>query len=264
MLLQQWHYLTPDAANVLVGSVVMLTVLSWERSGAHLAWLVAAGAFALAIKAPNAVIVVTGVLYLVGRGVLARRLDPGRSATDGAEDDVRSPRRYAAAAAALLGGAAVASVAWLVTRGALAGPGTSPMERDEQVGMLRPSQVLENLARFITPWDREPSSLYPLAVLTSYLFVGSLLVALVALSRRDRRYSLALATGVVLIAGPLLLVGVNFAVRGSYTVVQPRYGSTLVPIQCAIAATFWSGWARRFVAALAVTAPVAVLLRLLV
>ena len=264
MFLQQWHYLTPDAANVLVGSVVMLAVVSWERSRAHLAWLTAAGALALAIKAPNLVIVVTGSLYLVARGVLARRLDPGRSAADAVGDDVRSPHQYAAAAVALLGGAAVASVAWLVTRAALAGPGTSPMERDEQVGMLRPSQVLENLARFITPWDREPSSVYPLAVLTSYLFVGSLLVALVALSRRERRYSLALATGVVLIAGPLLLVGINFAVRGSYSLVEPRYGSTLVPIQCAVAATFWLGRARWLVFALAVTAPVAVLLRLLV
>ena len=38
-------------------------------------------------------------------------------------------------------------------------------------------------------WDREPSTLYPLAVITSYLLVGSLLVAVVALSHRDRRWA---------------------------------------------------------------------------
>jgi hypothetical protein len=137
------------------------------------------------------------------------------------------------------------------------------MERDERVGVLRPSQILENVARFITPWDREPSSLYPLAVITSYLLVGSLLVALVALTRRDRRYALALAAGALLLAGPLLLVAVNFVVRGSYTIVEPRYGTTLIPVQCAIAATFWSRRALVAVAVLAVVAPVAVVVRLL-
>jgi hypothetical protein len=137
------------------------------------------------------------------------------------------------------------------------------MERDERVSVLRPAQIIENIARFITPWDREPSSLYPLAVLTSYLFVGSLLVALVALKTRERRYAIAVATGVVLIAGPLLLVAVNFGVRGTYTIVEPRYGSTLVPIQCALAATFWTGRALYLVAVLAAAAPVALVTRLL-
>ena len=255
MLLQQWHHLTPDAANILVGSLVMLAVLRWERFGGGLVWLVAVGALAMAIKAPNVVIVVTGCLYLAARAVLSR------TATDGG---TRSVREYVVAAAALFGGAAAASMTWLVVRAALARPGITPMERDERVSGLRPSQVLENVARFITPWDREPSSLYPLAVITSYLLVGSLLVAVVALSRRDRRYALALATGAVLLAGPLLLVAVNFLVRGSYTIVEPRYGSTLVPIQCAIAATFWSRRARPAVIALAVVAPVAVVVRLLV
>ena len=251
MLLQQWHYLTPDAANVLVGSLVMLTVLRWDRSGAGRAWLVGAGALAMAIKGPNIVIVVTGALYLLARALL----------TDG---DARSRGDYIRSAAALAGGAVAASATWLVVRATLAGPGRSPMEQDEKVSGLRPAQIIENLARFITPWDREPSSVYPLAVITSYLFVGSLLVALAALSRRDRRWSLALVTGVVLLAGPLLLVAVNFLVRGSYTIIEPRYGTTLVPIQCAIAATFWSGRALVAVAALAVAAPLAVLARLLV
>jgi len=254
MLLQQWHYLTPDAANVLVGSLVMLAVLRWERAGAGRGWLIAAGALAMAVKGPNIVVVVVGALYLLARPFLS---------PDDADDDL--PRRdYLLAAVALVGGAVAASATWLVVRASMAGPGLSPMEQDERVGWLRPSQVIENLARFITPWDREPSSVYPLAVITSYLFVGSLLVAVVALSRRDRRYSLALTTGVVLLAGPLLLVAVNYLVRGSYTIIEPRYGTTLVPIQCAVAATFWSGRALAAVAVVAVAAPLAVLVRLVV
>jgi hypothetical protein len=255
MLLQQWHFLTPDAANVLVGSLVMLAALRWERDGGSRAWLAGAGALAMAIKAPNVVVVVAAALYLLARAALARRHPDDTSP--------RSPREYVMAGFALVGGAALSSALWLLTRAVLAGPGTSPMERDERVSILRPAQIIENVARFITPWDREPSSLYPLAVLTSYLFVGSLLVALFALKPRERRYAIAAATGVVLIAGPLLLVAVNFTVRGTYTIIEPRYGSTLVPIQCALAATFWTGRVLYLVMALAAVAPVALVARLL-
>jgi hypothetical protein len=254
MLLQQWHFLTPDAANVLVGSVVMLAALRWERAGGSRAWLIGAGALAMAFKAPNIVVVVAAALYLVVRAALARRHPDDTSP--------RSPHEYVLAALALAGGAALTSAVWLATRAALAGPGTSPMERDERVSILRPAQIIENIARFITPWDREPSSLYPLAVLTSYLFVGSLLVTVIVLKARERRYAMALATGVVLIAGPLLLVGVNFLIRGTYTIIEPRYGSTLVPIQCALAATFWTGRALYAVVVLAAFAPLALLARL--
>lgn len=249
MILRQWHYLTPDAANVLVGSLVVLAVVRWERSSRQrgLAGLAGAGALAMAVKAPNGIVVVVGGLYLLYRAV---RGEAG-------------PRRsYLRAFAALVGGAALVSALWVVVRASLSLPGLSPLEEAEKVGSLHPSQVIENLARFITPLDREPSSLYPLALLTSYLLVGYLLVALVSLSRDDRRHALALVTGAVLIAGPLLLVAANFALRGSYAIVEPRYGTTLLPVQAAIAATFWTGRTMYAVGALAVAAPVAVLARL--
>jgi hypothetical protein len=249
MILRQWHYLTPDAANVLVGSLVILAVVRWERSPRTrgLAGLAGAGALAMAVKAPNGLVVVVGGLYLLYRAVRG-----------GAGD--RQP--YLRAFSALVGGAAVASAVWVAVRASLSLPGLSPLEQAEKVDSLHPSQVVENLARFITPLDREPSSLFPLALLTSYLLVGYLLVALVSVARDDRRYALALVTGTVLIAGPLLLVAVNFGLRGSYAIVEPRYGTTLLPAQAAIAATFWTGRALYAVGALAVVAPVAVLVRL--
>jgi hypothetical protein len=247
MLLRQWHYLTPDAANVLVGSLVMLAVVRRERFGPVV--LAGAGALAMAVKGPNLIVVVAGGLYLLYRAV---------------RGEAESRRSHVQAFAALIGGAAVTSATWLVVRASLSMPGTSPLEEAERVDSLHPSQVIENVARFITPLDREPSSLYPLALLTSYLLVGYLLVAVVSLSRSDRRYGLALATGTVLIAGPLLLVAVNFVLRGSYAIVEPRYGTTLLPIQAAVAATFWTGRALYAVGALAVVAPLAVLVRLVV
>lgn len=249
MVLRQWHYLTPDAANVLVGSLVMLAVVAWERSGSRraLAALAGAGVLAMAIKAPNGIVVVAGGLYLLYRA---------------ATEPDRPVRRYLYAFGSLAGGAALAAAAWIAVRGALALPGKSPLEQAELVGSLHPAQLVENLARFITPMDREPSSVFPFALLTSYLLVGSLLVALVVLTRKDRRYGLALVTGAVLIFGPLLFVVVNFLLRGSYAIVEPRYGTTLLPVQAAVAATFWSGRALWAVGALAVAAPAAILLRL--
>jgi hypothetical protein len=252
MILRQWHYLTPDAANVLVGSLVMLAVVRWERSGRRrlaLAGLAGAGAMAMALKAPNLVVVVAAGLYLLYR---AFRGEP------------EARQSYLRAFGALVGGAAVVSATWVVVRAALSLPGVTPLEQAERVDSLHPSQVIENVARFITPLDREPSSLYPLALLTSYLLMGYLLVALVSLARSDQRYGLALATGTVLIAGPLLLVAVNIVLRSSYAIIEPRYGTTLLPIQAAIAATFWTGRALWAVGALAVIAPLAVLVRLVV
>jgi hypothetical protein len=69
MLLQQWHFLTPDAANVLVGSLVMLAALRWERSGTGRGWLIAAGALAAAFVA---VVVVEAALAARRRGAHAR------------------------------------------------------------------------------------------------------------------------------------------------------------------------------------------------
>ena len=248
MILRQWHYLTPDAANVLVGSLVILAVVRWERSPRT------RGLAGLAGASPHGP--VQQVQAPDHHHEPVGRLDRhGQGAGD------RQP--YLRAFSALVGGAALASAVWVAVRASLSLPGLSPLEQAEKVDSLHPSQVVENLARFITPLDREPSSLFPLALLTSYLLVGYLLVALVSVARDDRRYALALVTGTVLIAGPLLLVAVNFGLRGSYAIVEPRYGTTLLPAQAAIAATFWTGRALYLVAVLAVAAPVALVARLL-
>ena len=257
-LLRSWHFLTPDAANVLVGSLVGLAVLHWERTGWSPAVLAAAGAAAMAVKAPNMMVVLAAAGYLVGRGVVARRAD---HVTGPGPARLRRLPSYLRAGASLLAGALATSAAWLAVRAALAVPGgVSPLDADERLATFTPAHLSRNLARFFNVWDAEGSGTYPLALLASYLLIGSLLVALVTLDQRDRRRSLALAVGAVMVVGPLLVVVLNAALRGAYAPVEPRYGATLVPLQCAIAASFWrTRWSLVPVGALAVALSVAVL-----
>lgn len=243
-LLRGWYYLTPDAADVLVGSLVALAALRWERDRKSLAALAAAGAMAMAVKAPNMMVVITVALYLVVRGV-----------------SLAMPGPFIRAAGALVSGGVVASLGWLVVRAMLALPGaTSPMDQDERLAGLRPAHLTRNLARFVNVWDADGSGTFSLAVLVSYLLLGSLLMAIVTIPPARRRHALAVAAGALVVFGPLLIVLVNWLVRGTYAPVEPRYGATLVPIECAIAASFWRSRAALVpVGMLAAALPLAVL-----
>ena len=232
----QWHYLTPDAANLLVGSLVVLAGLRWERTGRGLLLLSGAGAFALAFKAPNLIVVGTMAAYLVVRAVLARR----HAGTGESTSDFRTPRQYLVAAASLLAGGALIAAIWVVVRTAIALAGvTSPMVESQTVDMLRFGYLAENVGRFITAWDVQDSKAYPLALITSYVLIGSLLAAVAVFSPRDRRHTLALVAGGMVVVGPLILVVVTYVTTGTYFRIEPRYGASLVPLQVAIAASFW-------------------------
>jgi hypothetical protein len=273
-----WYYLTPDAANILVGSLVVLAALRWERRGRGLAVLAGAGALAMAFKAPNIIIVVTVAGYLVVRAWLAR--GTGELAAEPTPDDVAAgrvdlaeappavalgPRRYLLAATSLFAGAGAVAMGWLLVRAVLAIPGVvSPMEEmltSEGVGIR---EITANLGRFITVWDLNTAKSYPLALIASYVLLGSLLAALAAYGWRERKHTLALVTGVMVVLGPLLLVASTIVTTGNYFLVEARYGATLVPLQAAIAACLWRGrLALAAAGALVVTYHTAVLLLLL-
>ena len=243
VLREQWYYITPDAPNLLVGSLVALAALRWERRGRGLLLLAGAGALAMGIKAPNLMVVGAVAAYFLVRAWLARRPPPGDKDENEAEieDGVgfRTPRQYLTAAASLLAGGGVTALVWVVVRSALALPGEpAPIVAAFVVDQLRFGYFAENLARFITVWDHGTKA-QPLAVITSYVLIGSLLAALVALSPRQRRHSLALVTGAVVVVGPLILVLISYVTTGTYFLVQGRYGSSLIPLQAAIAASFW-------------------------
>lgn len=234
----EWYYLTPDAPNILVGALVVLAVLRWERSGKGLLLLAGAGALAMSFKAPNLIIVVTGAGYFLVRAVLSTRVP----AADVVLGGYRAPRRYLWAAGSLLGGAGVVTVVWLGARMALAIPEvTSPMEQSFGVTRLSISQLTENVGRFISIWDVTTAKSYPFALITSSVLIGSLIAAVVAFNHNDRRHTLAMVTGGMVMVGPLLLVVSTVITAGTYFAIEPRYGATLVPLECALAACMWRG-----------------------
>ena len=198
--------------------------------------IAAAGALALGFKAPNLMVVVAVAGYLVLRAVMARR----RKGPGDCPSDFRSPREYLRAAASLLAGGAAAAAAWVAVRAAIALHGVwSPIVEAQTVDSLQFGKFAENVGRFITVWDDVGSKSYPLAVITSYVLIGSLLAAVVALSPSDRRHALAVVTGAMVVVGPLVLVLTTYVSSSSYFLVQPRYGTSLVPLQAAIAASLW-------------------------
>lgn len=274
-----WYYLTPDAANLLVGSVVVLAALRWERRGRGLLLLAGSGAFAMAFKAPNVIVVTAVAAYLAVRGLVLRKAGreagtdgevPGPAAPEGDEGAVQdhlvlTPRRYFVASASLLGGGGVVALGWLIVRSLLAIPGAvSPMAQSLSRDSIGIWQITENLGRFITVWDLNTAKSYPLALITSSVLIGSLVAGLAAYGWRERKHTLALVTGVMVVVGPLILVASNFITTGTYFLVEPRYGATLVPLECALAACLWRGRAALYaVGALVVAYNAAVLILLL-
>lgn len=269
----QWYYLTPDAANILVGSLVVLAALRWERSRRGLAMLAGAGALAMALKAPNIIVVTAMAAYLVIRALVARTGDnearhAGPLSDDGAtrRAEIHLPlRRHLVAASTLLGGAVAVTVGWFVVRFLVAIPGVvSPMAQALSRDSIGIPQAVENLGRFMNVWDLSDAKSYPFALITSYILIGSLVAALAAYKWRQRNHTLALVAGAAVILGPLLLVASNFATTGIYFLVEPRYGASLVPLECAVAACLWRGRAALIaVGTLVVTFNAAVLFLLL-
>lgn len=218
---EQWQYLTPDAANMLLGSVVLLAALRWLR-GASRWWLLpVAGAFATAVKAPNVLVVCLAALVLV--------LSP--SALYGV-------RKRVLGAAMLLGGALATGLAVLVVRALLAPADLPPSDLDlaQRADAFSPLWLADNVAAFLSPFGRPGTAVYGLSVVAVIVVVGLAAAAAVYLPSSDRRQRLAVATAVMLVLGPLLLVVLTYATSHQYFPMRERYGYTLFPAVVALAA----------------------------
>lgn len=242
----------PSYFNLKIGSLVVLAAVHWERSGRGLVPLACAGAAAMAFKSPKIIVVVAVAAYLAIRGLVAGKAAGEPRKPRGQGCNINSQPRllkslfsspsYLIAAGSLLGGAAIVSIAWLVVRSALAIPGVvSPIMQSFSRSSIGLSQFSENLGAFVTvwlnrTWDPAQAPAYPLAFLISCIIIGSLIATLAECAWRERRHSLALVTGTMIVVGPLLLVAATFVTTGIYFRIEPRYGATLVPLQCVLAA----------------------------
>jgi hypothetical protein len=224
---EQWRYVTPDAVNLLVGSLVVLATVRWLRRTAPLWWLVLAGFFAASIKSPN--------LLIVGACGLAVLLATGSA---------RSTKDRVMAAAALAGAAMAATLLFMVVASAIATGGLdSPLDKAQYAPSLTLEHLTSNLTAFLAPIGRESLGLQASQVVL--LFVAAfLVVAAFSGERADDRKPLAASLLVALVAGPPLLLVLIFVGQHQYFPIADRYGFNLFPGMLAIASSYWVGRAR--------------------
>jgi hypothetical protein len=253
----------PDSSAILVGAVVMLLGLAWERGRVPL-WTVAiAGAVAGGTKFTSllAVAVMGGVFLVRARPVTLARTWWARRKSAASDDDAPelpgadetiSPRRpveYVVALLVMIGSAVVVSGLWLTfdRMRATIEPIEVPQNQylrshgiPPAYSIFSPSQVFS----WLPPWNGyDPprfTSPYVLDVRTlmSFVFAGAVLMAVLQVTRRDTMSIFGVGCLVAALAGGPAFVLMNAGF--SHVLVNPeaRYGLSLVPFMAAIVASF--------------------------
>jgi hypothetical protein len=256
----------PDASAILVGAVVMLLGLAWERGRIPLWTLAVAGALAGGTKFTSllAVAVMCGVFLVRARPVtLARAWWARRSArkdTDDAEavpelpgaDESISPRRpveYLVGIVVMLGTAFVVSGLWLAfdRMRATIDPIEVPQNQTLAFHGIPPaSSVLSTAQLFawLPPWNGyDPvrfTSTYVLDVRTlmTYVFAGAVILAALRVARRDTISLFGVCCLVAALVGAPAFVLLNVGVSKVLVNPEARYGLSLVPFMAAIVASY--------------------------
>lgn len=221
-LLTQWHFVTPHATNLLVGGIVALLVLHWDRGRLGLWALVLAGLLPPLVKAPQIVIALAMALFLLLGAVWSGSFD------------VRRPdRRRLAGAAVLLGSLVAGSALWLAVRAASALTEEPPfpyLDVDAFQGLF----LYENVGMFLRSWSVGPAAgLTLLVVLWCY---GSAVGAVTRPVDEPRLRPLALSLLVLGTLGALVFVLSTYVLLRQYVLVPERYGFSLVPLALAFGA----------------------------
>jgi hypothetical protein len=218
----------PDITGVAGGAAVAWLTLRWER-GASPAWLlVVAGTLTVLGKPLNIIAIGVMIAYLGLRYVQQRSVP----ATE------REHLSWGGIAA-LLGGAALGTIPWIVAQGMLA---TAPTAMVPQIaafsgGSLTLTDVSNELTALVSPLQNPYLAAFiagPFTVLVAA--IGNLLMIGanigVALVDRGRRAS-ALATATLisaLLLGPAIMVFVYLTLAGMVFPVTVRYGLPLLPM----------------------------------
>ena len=227
---ETWQYLTPDAANILVGSLVVLAAVRWSRGRCPTWALALAGFGAMAVKSPNLMVVCAAAMIVL--------LLPSRA--------VGWPRRVVGVLA--VGGTAVATTALLSVVGRLTarpGGGRSPMDDIFGVSAFDPMWLVGNLGAFLGPLNRPTGVGFTVSVVVALALFGLLFAAAMspATAAEDRdRVLLSRALVFVLLAGPAVVVLLVYVSSSNYVPVQSRYGYSLLPGVVATAAMTWRTW----------------------
>jgi hypothetical protein len=253
----------PDSSAILVGAVVMLLGLAWERGRLPL-WTVAiAGAVAGGTKFTSllAVAVMGGVFLVRARPVsLARTWWARRKATTSDEDtpelpdadETISPRRpveYLVALLVMIGSAVVVSGLWLTFDRVRATIDPSQVPQNQLLeshglppaySIFSPAQVFS----WLPPWNGyDPvrfTSPYVIDVRTlmTFVFAGAVLMAVLQVTRRDTMSLFGIGCLIAALVGGPAFVLMNAGLSKVLTLPEARYGLSLVPFMAAVVASF--------------------------
>jgi hypothetical protein len=220
-------FITPDAANLLAGSLVVWSILRWERgaSGGLLAAVLSA--LATALKAQNLLVVVAAISF-----VLFRRFT--RSGHRGAQRESRH------VVVLMLLGATLPVLLWIGYQ-TYAAIGEFP---DQGVGgPLTSSLLVQDTTSLLVPViiGPSPQGASPAAQAAGWLMVAGGLGALVYRRWEERSTQLAASLLIVFVVGGPLLIISNYLINGVAVPSSARYGGALLPGLAAVAAASLRG-----------------------
>jgi hypothetical protein len=215
------HFVTPHATNLLVGALVTLLVLRWDRGAAGGWALVLAGILPPLVKAPQVVAPLAMATFLLVGAVW------------GGGGRLRFDRRRLIGSATVVASLAAGTGVWLMVRRHYAHTSEPPFPQ-LNVASFEPHFLLDNVAMFVRSWSGGPAAGMTLLVV---LWCYGSAVGYLANSAYDetlRRLSGALLA--VAVTGAVIFVVSNYILLGQYYSIPERYGFSLVPAALALGA----------------------------
>lgn len=220
-LITQWHFVTPHATNVLVGALVALLVLRWDRHRSGAWALVVAGALPPLVKAPQVVVALAMALFLLIGAVW-----PGTG-------PLRLDRRRLVGAGVVLASLFAGSLLWLLVRAHYALTDEPPF-RQLDVDAFQGVFLLENVGMFLRSWSVGAAAGLTLVVVVWCYGAAVGAASAPAADPVLRRLGLSLlALGSL---GALVFVLSTYVLLGQYVKIPERYGFSLVPLALAVGA----------------------------
>ena len=253
----------PDSTAILVGAVVLLGAVLWERGRLPLWSLAVIGVVSTGVKFTSILAV------LVMAGVFVVRADPvgwwrrrrtasgdggiataaGVADPDGDPAPMRTSREYLLGTALMLGPAVAVALVWSVIDKvrAVVAPDVIPQIVQSKAHGMPPLSYFLNVnqvfawfppvngydtPRFVTVYTQDAR------VLLTYLFAGALLVGALRFARRDEISLMAGFVALIGLVGGPLYVALNVGVQGILLDLPARYGLSLFPFIVVVVASF--------------------------
>lgn len=225
-------YVTPDALNLLAGSLVTIAAVKYARRQWSPWILIGLSAAVTAVKAQNVIAVGLAALFLV---LYAVTVSGGRS--------WRGIGRHLAVSAGALGAAVAVQLGYTVLRAHWA---VGPPPVLDPAGPMRMAEMLNQSRSFLMAVSLGPDAAYPPALaytppaipatFISWLLAGGLVAGALFAHLDDLQTRLAQGTALAfLLAGPAIYTMIQLTTGRGFSL-PDRYGMVMLPAMAAVTA----------------------------